>query len=66
MKRPVERWFVALYLLSLCVTDAVELQGAYNLGQWIEKKYGPDSIAMLVDEGNGMKEVWGQVSLTHS
>ncbi|WWD19241.1 hypothetical protein CI109_103699 [Kwoniella shandongensis] len=35
--------------------------GALHLGQWIEEKYGKDSIAMLVDEGNGVSEVWGQL-----
>ncbi|KAL7422371.1 hypothetical protein Q5752_003017 [Cryptotrichosporon argae] len=33
--------------------------GAYHLGQWIEHKYGKDSIAMLVDEGSGVTELWG-------
>jgi Gly-Xaa carboxypeptidase len=35
--------------------------GATNLGYWIEDKYGKDSMCMLVDEGSGMTEVWGQV-----
>ncbi|ORX38339.1 hypothetical protein BD324DRAFT_620480 [Kockovaella imperatae] len=35
--------------------------GAYNLGLWIEAKYGKDSMAMLVDEGNGLHEMWGQL-----
>ncbi len=36
-------------------------QGAYNLAQWLEEKYGPDSMAMLVDEGSGLTDLWGQV-----
>ncbi|TYJ52125.1 hypothetical protein B9479_007279 [Cryptococcus floricola] len=35
--------------------------GAYHIGQWLEDKYGKDSIALLVDEGNGVQEVWGQL-----
>ncbi|WVQ72089.1 hypothetical protein IAR50_001634 [Cryptococcus sp. DSM 104548] len=35
--------------------------GAYHIGQWLEDKYGKDSMAMLVDEGNGVQEVWGQL-----
>ncbi|WRT68601.1 uncharacterized protein IL334_005579 [Kwoniella shivajii] len=35
--------------------------GAYHLGQWIEEKYGKDSISILVDEGNGLQESWGQL-----
>ncbi|WWC71361.1 uncharacterized protein I206_105316 [Kwoniella pini CBS 10737] len=35
--------------------------GAYHLGQWIEEKYGKDSISILVDEGNGLAEAWGQL-----
>ncbi|OCF32697.1 Gly-Xaa carboxypeptidase [Kwoniella heveanensis BCC8398] len=35
--------------------------GAYHLGQWIEEKYGKDSISILVDEGNGLQEVFGQL-----
>ncbi|KAK8854620.1 hypothetical protein IAR55_003359 [Kwoniella newhampshirensis] len=38
--------------------------GALNLGIWIEEKYGKDSIAMLVDEGNAVAEVWGQLFAT--
>ncbi|WWD02188.1 hypothetical protein V865_000226 [Kwoniella europaea PYCC6329] len=38
--------------------------GAYNLNQWIEDKYGKDSIAMLIDEGSGLEEVWGQLFAT--
>ncbi|WVW85410.1 hypothetical protein I302_107448 [Kwoniella bestiolae CBS 10118] len=38
--------------------------GAYHLNEWIEGKYGKDSIAMLVDEGNGLEEVWGQLFAT--
>ena len=40
----------------------MRFQGAYNLGQWLEAKYGSDSMAMLVDEGNGVSNLWGQVS----
>lgn len=39
-------------------------QGAYALGQWIEEKYGKDSISMLVDEGSGISESWGEVRQT--
>ncbi|WWC63515.1 uncharacterized protein I303_106118 [Kwoniella dejecticola CBS 10117] len=35
--------------------------GAYHLGQWIEEKYGQDSISILVDEGNGLSDAWGQL-----
>ncbi|WWC90563.1 uncharacterized protein L201_005499 [Kwoniella dendrophila CBS 6074] len=35
--------------------------GASHLGQWIEEKYGKDSIAILVDEGNELEEAWGQL-----
>ena len=38
--------------------------GATNLGIWIEAKYGKDSIAMLVDEGAGMSDTWGQLYAT--
>jgi hypothetical protein len=32
------------------------------LNEWIENKYGKDSIAMLVDEGSGTEDIYGQVS----
>ncbi|CAD6573047.1 MAG: hypothetical protein TREMPRED_000714 [Tremellales sp. Tagirdzhanova-0007] len=32
--------------------------GAQSLSEWLHAKYGPDSIAMLVDEGAGMLEMW--------
>ncbi|WVQ95136.1 hypothetical protein IAU59_002230 [Kwoniella sp. CBS 9459] len=35
--------------------------GAYHLGQWIEEKYGKDSMSILVDEGNGLQEAFGQL-----
>ncbi|WVQ79778.1 hypothetical protein IAT38_001878 [Cryptococcus sp. DSM 104549] len=35
--------------------------GALNLGFWLEEKYGKDSISILVDEGNGVTESWGQL-----
>ncbi|WVR09460.1 hypothetical protein IAU60_006527 [Kwoniella sp. DSM 27419] len=35
--------------------------GAYNMNIWLEGKYGKDSMAILVDEGNGMTEMWGQL-----
>ncbi|ORY35731.1 hypothetical protein BCR39DRAFT_511770 [Naematelia encephala] len=38
--------------------------GALNLGIWLEEKYGKDSFAILVDEGSGLYEAWGQVFAT--
>ncbi|KLT39355.1 Zn-dependent exopeptidase [Cutaneotrichosporon oleaginosum] len=35
--------------------------GAYHIGQWLEAKYGKDSMALIVDEGGGMAEVRGQM-----
>lgn len=35
--------------------------GAHHLAVWLEKKYGKDSMAMLVDEGSEMSTVWGQL-----
>lgn len=37
-------------------------QGALYLGKWLEEKYGKDSMALLIDEGSGMEELFGQVS----
>ncbi|KAL1405829.1 hypothetical protein Q8F55_007507 [Vanrija albida] len=33
--------------------------GAKNLAAWILEKYGPDSMAMIVDEGSGISQVFG-------
>jgi Gly-Xaa carboxypeptidase len=35
--------------------------GAYHMGQWLEAKYGKESMALIVDEGGGMGEVYGQM-----
>lgn len=35
-----------------------------HLGKWLEEKYGPDSVAMLVDEGSNMEHLWGQLYAT--
>lgn len=32
-----------------------------NLGIWLEEKYGKDSMAILVDEGSGMTNFYGEV-----
>ena len=39
-------------------------RGATSLSAWLETKYGRDSMAMQVDEGSGMMEVWGQLYAT--
>lgn len=31
------------------------------MGQWLEQKYGADSMALIVDEGGGLSEVFGQM-----
>lgn len=31
------------------------------LGHYLEEKYGKDSMLMLVDEGSGLEERFGQV-----
>jgi Gly-Xaa carboxypeptidase len=36
-------------------------QGAYYLNEFLEAKYGKDSMWLLVDEGNGITEQYGQV-----
>jgi Gly-Xaa carboxypeptidase len=36
-------------------------KGALALGKYLEEKYGRDSMLMLVDEGSGMTERYGQV-----
>jgi hypothetical protein len=33
------------------------------LGKHLEKRYGKDSMLMLVDEGSGLEERYGQVRL---
>lgn len=33
--------------------------GAKNLAKWILEKYGPDSMAMIVDEGSGISPLYG-------
>jgi Gly-Xaa carboxypeptidase len=38
-------------------------QGAMALGKHLEKRYGKDSMLMLVDEGSGLEERYGQVRL---
>jgi len=38
------------------------VQGALYLGQWLEEKYGKDSMALLIDEGSGIEDFFGQVS----
>ncbi|BEI80149.1 hypothetical protein CcaverHIS002_0106780 [Cutaneotrichosporon cavernicola] len=38
-----------------------ETGGAYHMGKWLEAKYGKDSMALIVDEGGGMGELFGQV-----
>ncbi|GHJ90046.1 hypothetical protein NliqN6_6448 [Naganishia liquefaciens] len=35
--------------------------GAMALGQYLEEKYGKDSMLMLVDEGSGLQERYGQM-----
>ncbi|OCF57639.1 Gly-Xaa carboxypeptidase [Kwoniella mangroviensis CBS 10435] len=35
--------------------------GSLALSHLIEEKYGKDSIAILIDEGNGVDEAWGQL-----
>jgi Gly-Xaa carboxypeptidase len=35
--------------------------GALNIGKWLEDKYGADSMAMLIDEGSGIVDVYGQM-----
>jgi len=34
--------------------------GATALNEWLEAKYGADSMAILVDEGSGIVDVYGQ------
>lgn len=36
-------------------------QGAGSLGPFVLEKYGKDSIAIIVDEGAGLSEKWGQL-----
>jgi Gly-Xaa carboxypeptidase len=36
-------------------------QGAMALGKHLEERYGKDSMLMLVDEGSGLEERYGQV-----
>jgi Gly-Xaa carboxypeptidase len=38
-------------------------QGAMALGKHLEERYGKDSMLMLVDEGSGLEERYGQVRL---
>ncbi|WVO21424.1 uncharacterized protein IAS62_002732 [Cryptococcus decagattii] len=35
--------------------------GALNINQWLEEKYGKDSMALLIDEGGGIESAWGQL-----
>lgn len=35
--------------------------GAKHLAQWIEDKYGKDSVAMIVDEGMGLSHAFGEL-----
>ncbi|KAK8858509.1 hypothetical protein IAR55_002736 [Kwoniella newhampshirensis] len=35
-------------------------RGAPAISAWLLKKYGPDSFALLVDEGSGIQSIWGQ------
>lgn len=41
--------------------EAGGVVSAASLGEWILEKYGKDSMFMLVDEGNGMSEEYGQL-----
>jgi Gly-Xaa carboxypeptidase len=36
-------------------------QGAGYINEWLLEKYGPDSMSILIDEGNGMAPVYGQM-----
>lgn len=36
-------------------------QGAGHLAPYLLEKYGPDSLAVLVDEGNSVSSSWGQI-----
>ncbi|WRT68600.1 uncharacterized protein IL334_005578 [Kwoniella shivajii] len=48
-------------ILAFGNDEEIAGNGALHLSQLIEEKYGKDSIAILVDEGNKVDEAWGQV-----
>lgn len=40
--------------------EASGYQGAGSLSPFIYDRYGPNSMASIVDEGSGISEIWGQ------
>ncbi|WWC93389.1 hypothetical protein V866_000223 [Kwoniella sp. B9012] len=48
-------------LLAFGNDEEIAGNGALALSHLIEEKYGKDSIAILIDEGNGVDEAWGQL-----
>jgi Gly-Xaa carboxypeptidase len=59
----LERGFVPArtVILALGYDEEAAGRGAGYLSEWLEAKYGADSMAMLVDEGNGLAPMYGQM-----
>ncbi|KAL5341451.1 hypothetical protein BJX70DRAFT_358833 [Aspergillus crustosus] len=44
--------------------EASGVQGARYISQFLEERYGKDSLAVIVDEGAGLERKWGRVFAT--